>query len=118
LASQTIYLSELPPAGSGAFTLRVSTGGNSSQSQLTPIEAEQLITLLAQLPGRSMASKAMSFDGIIYELMIMRVEEPLLFHWQNDDWRYCPQDSRNKWERVVALSAYALSLAKKGGPPR
>ena len=115
LANQIIYLRELPPAGSGAFALRVLVGDNRTETQLSAAEAEQLATLLAQLPAHSMAAPARSFDGVTYELTIRQAEHTLTFHWQNDDWQFSLPDSRPKWERVAALVVYALNLAQKKG---
>ena len=61
----------------------------------------------------SMVSQGMSFDGTMYELIVMQAERSLSFYWQNDDWRYAPQSPLNKWERVAAVADYVLSLAKK-----
>ena len=115
LLNRTIRLWELPSAESCAFALRVSEGGNTREFQLSTTESEQLATLLAQLPTHSMVSQGMSFDGIMYELIVMQAEQSLSFYWQNDDWRYAPQSPLDKWECVAALADYALSLAKKKG---
>ena len=113
IVNRTIHLWELPPAESCAFALRVSEGNNTRESQLSTTESEQLTTLLAQLPAHSMVSQGMSFDGIMYELIIMQAEQTLSFYWQNDDWRYAPQSPLDKWERVAAVADYALKLATK-----
>jgi hypothetical protein len=91
----------------------VSEGGNTRESQLSTVESEQLTTLLAQLPTHGMVSEGMSFDGTMYELIVMQAEQALAFYWQNDDWRYAPQSPLDKWERVAAVADYALSLANK-----
>ena len=113
LTNRTIHLWELPSADSCTFALHVSEGGNARESQLSTAESEHLTTLLAQLPSHSMVSEGVSFDGIMYELIVMQAEQPLSFHWQNDDWRYTPQSPLNKWERVAAVADYVLRLAKK-----
>ena len=115
MVNRTIRLWELPPAESCAFALRVSEGDNTREFLLSTTESEQLATLLAQLPTHSMVSEGVSFDGIMYELIVIRAEQTLSFHWQNDDWRYIPQSSLNQWEQVAALADYALRLAKKKG---
>lgn len=113
MVNQTIHLWQLPPAGSGAFALRVSEGGNTRDAQLSAAESEQLTALLAQLPTHSMVSEGMSFDGITYELTVLQAEQVLSFHWRNEDWRYAPQSPLDKWERVAVVADYALRLAKK-----
>lgn len=115
MAHQTIQIWPLPASGPGAFALRASTGGPTREARLSTVEAERLTTLLAQLPAHGMAAPASSFDGFTYELMIVRADESLSFHWQNDDWRFTPQDSRAGWERVAAVVDFVLSLVKKRG---
>jgi hypothetical protein len=111
--NRTVRLWELPSADSCAFALRVSEGDNTRESRLSTAESEYLTTLLAQLPSHSMVSEGVSFDGIIYELIVMQAERSLSFNWQNDDWRYTPQSPLDKWERVAAVADYALRLATK-----
>ena len=113
IVNRTIRLWELPSAESCVFALRVSEGDNTREFQLSTTESEQLTTLLAQLPTHSMVSEGMSFDGTMYELIVMQAEQSLSFYWKNDDWRYAPQSPLDKWERVAALADYALSLANK-----
>jgi hypothetical protein len=113
IVNRAIRLWELPSAESCAFALRVSEGDNTRKFQLSTVESEQLATLLAQLPTHSMVSQGMSFDGTMYELIVIQAEQTLSFHWQNDDWRYAPQSPLDKWERVAALADYALRLANK-----
>ena len=116
MTNRSIRLWELPSADPCAFALRVSEGLKVRESQLSAAESEHLATLLMQLPTRSMAAEVASFDGVMYELIVMQAEQPLSFHWQNDDWRYAPQSPLSKWERVVAVSDYALSLAESNPP--
>jgi hypothetical protein len=113
MANRIIHLWELPTLDSRAFTLRVSEGDNTRELQLSTTESKQLTTLLAQLPTQSMVSEGMSFDGTMYELIIIQPEQTLSFRWKNDDWRYAPQSPLDKWERVAALADYALRLANK-----
>lgn len=115
MVHQTIQLWPLPSSGSAAFALGASTGGHTREARLSTAESERLTTLLAQLPAHSMAAPASSFDGFTYELMLVRADEFLSFHWQNDDWRFAPQDSRAGWERVAAVVDFILSLVKKRG---
>lgn len=115
LVNQTIYLGQLPPSDTDAFVLHATESGNTSEVRLSTAETEQLTTLLAQLPPHGMVSEEMSFDGLIYEMIVMQKEQPISFHWQNDNWRSSSPDSRPKWERVAALAAYALNLAQKKG---
>jgi len=116
IVQRSIRLWEMPPADSCAFALRVSEGAKARESQLSDAESEHLTTLLAQLPSHSMVSEVASFDGIMYELIVMQAEQPLSFHWQNDDWRHTPQSPLDKWERVAAVADYALSLAESDPP--
>jgi hypothetical protein len=112
MVSQTVHLWALPSAGSRAFALRVSEGGNARESQLSAAESEHLATLLAHLPSHSMVAPGRSLDGITVELVVMQAEESLSFRWQNDDWRYSPQSPPGQWERVAAVADYAVSLAR------
>ncbi|MBN1220128.1 MAG: hypothetical protein JXM69_14465 [Anaerolineae bacterium] len=111
--SQIIRLVELP--SSGAFTLHVSKGVNTGEAQLSAVESQQLTTLLAQLPSDSMTAEMASFDGIIYELRVLQAEQPLSFHWQNEDWRYDAHSPMDKWKPVAALADYVLKLVKEYG---
>jgi hypothetical protein len=112
-ASRIIRLVELQAPG--AFTLRVSEGVNTRETQLSAAESQQLATLLAQLPSDSMTAELASFDGIIYELRVMQTEQSLSFHWQNEDWRYDAHSPADKWKPVAALADYVLKLVKEHG---
>ncbi len=116
ITNQAIRIWELPSADTCVFALRVSKGGNTTESQLSTVESEHLTTLLAQLPAHSMVSEERSFDGIMYELIVIQAEQHLSFHWQNDDWRHAPHSPLSQWKPVAALADYVLSLAKKGKP--
>jgi hypothetical protein len=113
MVNRVIHLWELPSINSCTFALRVSEGDNSREFRLSATESDQLTTFLAQLPTQNMVSEGMSFDGTMYELIIIRPEQTLSFHWKNDDWRYAPQSPLKKWERVAALADYVLKLADK-----
>jgi hypothetical protein len=109
--SQIIRLLELPTPG--AFTLRVSEGVNTREAQLSTAELQQLNALLAQLPPDSMTAELASFDGVIYELRVMQAEQPLSFHWQNEDWRYDAHHPIGTWKPVAALTDYVLKLVRE-----
>jgi hypothetical protein len=111
LVDKTIHLVELPTPGT--FTLHISEGLHTRKAQLSAAEAQQLATLLTQLPPDSMTAELASFDGIIYELDVIQAEKSLSFHWQNEDWRYDAHHPIDKWKPVAALADYVLKLVKE-----
>lgn len=116
MAYRTIRVSELPPAESPAFALHISEGIQEREARLTTAESRHLTTLLEQLPPQSMAAGIASFDGVMYELVVVRAEQTLSFDWQNEDWRYDPHSPNEEWERVAAVADYVLQLVKMAGP--
>jgi hypothetical protein len=116
-----VRVSELPPAESptaesAAFALHIIEGGQEREARLSDAESRHLVTLLEQLPPQSMTADVRSFDGVIYELVVVRADQTLSFNWQNEDWRHDPQSPKEEWERVAAVTDYVLQLVKMVGP--
>ena len=107
-----IRVSELPPAESPAFALHITEGIQEREARLSTAESRHLATLLEQLPPQSIAADLCSFDGIMYEVMVVQADQTLSFHWHNEDWRYDPDSPKEEWERVAAVADYVLRLVK------
>lgn len=110
LLARTIRLDELSSADSPP-SWRLSGRTGVQPALLSAAQSAHLAASLAALPARGLSAEVRSFDGVQYELVVLQPGEPLVFRWQNEDWRHDPKSPHAEWERVAALADLACSLA-------
>lgn len=108
-----ILVAERPAQDGRAFTLAARAGdGTPWRADLSPAQSEALAARLDQLPATSLTAPTMSFDGMAYQVRVVRESTLVTFTWSNEDWRSAPGVSQADWKAVVALAEYVEALKK------
>ena len=118
---QSIRVLELPRRGEPVWMLSVSKRLIRQEAhwetQLSTDESQHLITLLEEAPHQSMSLEdEISFDGTVYEVMIMRADHNRFFRWRNDDWQYTSNSHKGIWARVAAIVDHVMKVVERTRP--
>jgi hypothetical protein len=82
-------------------------GNETSEIPLSEENVQQLAGLINQLPDENMFAPARSFDGIVYDLVLMHAKKTIIYQWKNKDWRFIPDQLQETW---VPIQAFADSV--------
>ena len=122
----SVCILELPQAGAKTWLLNVIedwwVAQLSWEFSLSADESQRILARLEQVPSQSMSLDDASFDGGVFEVLIMQAESSRSFRWRNEDWQSVKGDdtdeSKEAWRRVASFANYLLEFVWKVSPAR